>query len=351
MAHCPSKRPFVSVLMAVHNAEDTLVRAVESVLGQSFDDLELVIVDCASSDRTVSMCERFRERDIRVEVISLDSDNLAVGVHTAVCAARGSYLIAMRERDWLGAGLLNDLACFTRQHDLQLCVPEQSFDSYVGKNRERTSNVISFETRAWGTASAFHKAVGELLMLGVLDDPYGILLDSSLAREVIASPLEKAPMDCIVACLERIERAGVMAGSSYHVTREAAVPDAFDPDRYTVCEQEHAELVDLFRSWGYDLNDAEMEPLYRRYLLDVIRCIDNASIGKSSVSSTERTQRVQDMLDDEATQQALAAMSHAARDFGCMYKPMTRRNAVGCCIGSRLREIARVSHIPLAPIL
>lgn len=337
--------------MAVHNAEDTLVRAVESVLGQSHDDLEFVIVDCASNDRTASICERFREHDIRVEVVSLDSDNLSVGIHTAACAARGSYLFAMRPCDWLGAGLLGSLSSFAREHELQLCVPEQSLDSYVGKNHERTSSVVSFETHTWSTATDFHKAVGELLMLGVLDDPFGILVESSLARTALANPSGQSSMDGIIACLENVERAGVMAGSSYHVTRELGSPASFDPDRYAACEQEHAELLDLFRSWGFDLSDAEMEPLYRRYLLDVIRCIDNASIGKSSVSSMERTQRVQDMLDDEATQQALAAMSHAARDFGCMYKPMTRRNAVGCCIGSRLREIARVSHIPLAPVL
>ncbi len=351
MAHRASKRPFVSVLMTVHDAEDTVVRAVESVLGQSSDDLELVIVDCASTDRTASICERFHERDIRVEFISLDSDNRSVGLHTAACAARGSYMLALRDVDWLGAGLVADLARYTREHDLQLCVPEQSRDTYAGKNRERVSNVVSFETHAWDSATEFHKAVGELLMLGVLDDPFGILLESSLVREVLMGPVGTGPMDGIIACLEHVERAGVMAGSSYHVTLETDAAAAFDPDRYAACEQEHAELIDLFRTWGFDLSDAEMEPLYRRYLLEVIRCIDNASIGKSSVSSMERTQRVQDMLDDEATQQALAAMSHAARDFGCMYKPMSRRNAVGCCIGSRLREIARVSHIPLAPVL
>ena len=34
-----------------------------------------------------------------------------------------------------------------------------------------------------------------------------------------------------------------------------------------------------------------------------------------------------------------------------MYKPMAQRNASGCCMGSRLREIARVSHLPIGPIL
>ncbi len=350
MAHRATKRPLVSVLLTVHNNEDMLVRAVESVLGQSFEDVELVIVDCASTDRTRSICERFRERDIRVELISLESDNLSVGMHTAVCAARGRYMLPMRSCDWLGAGLLEQLAPFMQEHDLQLAIPAQSRDTYTGKNRERTSSVTSFDTCVWDTAVEFHKAVGELLMLGVLDDPNGLVVESLLVRAVLPLIAGKKPMDAVIACLERVERAGVLAGASYHVARTDTLP-AFDPERYATCEQEHVDLMDLFGSWGFAADDVEMEPLYRRYLLDVIRCIDNASIGRSDVSSTERTQRVQDMIDDETTQQALQALSHAARDFGCMYKPMARKNAVGCCIGSRLREIARVSHIPLTPVL
>ena len=166
------KRPFVSVVMVLHNDADTAVRAIESVLNQSFEDLELVIADCASSDRTPSICERFHGRDIRVEYIHLDTDNLAVGNHTALCAARGSYVMMLRPGDWLGGGLLYDVMPFMRANDLQLAIPTQSFDVYSGRNHERSSSVTTFNTMTWKTAADFHHAVGELLMLGVLDDPF-----------------------------------------------------------------------------------------------------------------------------------------------------------------------------------
>ena len=204
---------------------------------------------------------------------------------------------------------------------------------------------------AWKTAADFHHAVGELLMLGVLDDPFGMIIDADVMRSFVLSHMSEKPLDVVIACLERVERAGVFAGPSYHVTRQVPAALSFDPDRYPSCEREHTELLDLFRSWGFDLDAEEMEPVYRRYLFDVISCIDNACIGHSSVSPVERTQRVQDMLDDEATQRAVQRMSHAAREFGCMYKPMAKKNAAACCMGSRLREVARISHIPLGPIV
>lgn len=351
LAHRKTKRPLVSVVMSLHNDADTAVRAIESVLNQSFEDLELVIADCASTDRTPLICERFHDRDIRVEYIHLDTDNMAVGAHTALCAVRGSYVLMMRPCDWLGSDLLHELTAFIRANDLQLAIPAQSFDTYTGRNHERSSSVTTFNTMTWKSAADFHQAVGELLMLGVLDDPFGMAIDSEIVRASVLAHMSEKPLDGVIACLERVERAGVLAGHPYHVTKSSPAAPSFDPDRYPSCEREHTELLDLFRSWGFDLDAEEMEPVYRRYLLDIIGCIDNACIGHSPVSSVERTQRVQDMLDDEATQRAVQMMSHAAREFGCMYKPMAKKNAAACCMGSRLREVARISHIPLGPIV
>jgi glycosyltransferase involved in cell wall biosynthesis len=61
--------PTVSVIMPAYNAEGYLARAVESVLRQSFVDLELLIVDDGSSDRTVEIARGLAERDARVHLL------------------------------------------------------------------------------------------------------------------------------------------------------------------------------------------------------------------------------------------------------------------------------------------
>jgi glycosyltransferase involved in cell wall biosynthesis len=58
--------PTVSVGLPVYNGEKYLTVAIESVLGQTFDDFELVISDNASTDRTREICEYFTKRDPRV---------------------------------------------------------------------------------------------------------------------------------------------------------------------------------------------------------------------------------------------------------------------------------------------
>lgn len=63
--------PTVSVVMAAYNAEAFVAEAIESVLGQTLADLELIIVDDASTDRTPAIVARYVRRDPRVRAIRL----------------------------------------------------------------------------------------------------------------------------------------------------------------------------------------------------------------------------------------------------------------------------------------
>jgi glycosyltransferase involved in cell wall biosynthesis len=62
----PSRGPVVSIALPVYNGADTLAAAVESVLAQTYSNLELVISDNASTDGTQALCQRFAREDRRV---------------------------------------------------------------------------------------------------------------------------------------------------------------------------------------------------------------------------------------------------------------------------------------------
>ena len=61
--------PKVSVVIPVYNAEDTVVDCIDSVLGQDFPDLEIVVVDDGSNDGSGILCDNCARRDSRVKVI------------------------------------------------------------------------------------------------------------------------------------------------------------------------------------------------------------------------------------------------------------------------------------------
>jgi glycosyltransferase involved in cell wall biosynthesis len=92
--------PLVSVIMPVYNAERYLDEAVASVLGQTYGELELIMVDDASTDGSLAAARRWQERDPRVRVFA-NGENLGVARtrNIAMSHARGSYVAPLDNDD------------------------------------------------------------------------------------------------------------------------------------------------------------------------------------------------------------------------------------------------------------
>ncbi|MDE6745030.1 MAG: glycosyltransferase, partial [Oscillospiraceae bacterium] len=65
----------ISIIMAAYNAEQTIEQAVTSVLNQTYENFELLIINDCSKDSTLSIAEKFSEKDKRVKVISNEKNN------------------------------------------------------------------------------------------------------------------------------------------------------------------------------------------------------------------------------------------------------------------------------------
>ncbi|MCA9002039.1 MAG: glycosyltransferase family 2 protein, partial [Planctomycetes bacterium] len=88
----PVSLPRVSIAIPVYNGMPYLKEAIESVLGQSFGDLELILADNASSDGTEACCREFAERDARVRYFR-HPENLGAAANFNFCVgqARGEF--------------------------------------------------------------------------------------------------------------------------------------------------------------------------------------------------------------------------------------------------------------------
>lgn len=89
--------PFVSVVLPVHNREATVRRAAGSVLGQDFDDLELIVVDDASSDGTLAVLAGVT--DSRLHVVALAENGGPAAARNAGAAVARGGILAFQDSD------------------------------------------------------------------------------------------------------------------------------------------------------------------------------------------------------------------------------------------------------------
>ena len=92
-------KPTVSVVMPVFNGERFLREAVESILNQSFGDLEFVIVDDGSTDSTPSILESYCRQDQRVKVHRQGNQGIVASLNQGCLIARGDYVARMDADD------------------------------------------------------------------------------------------------------------------------------------------------------------------------------------------------------------------------------------------------------------
>ena len=93
--------PLVSVLMPVYNASATLHKAAQSILGQTWQNLELILVDDCSKDNSLQIAHDLQSRDARVKVLPLNTNGGPyVAKNAGLTVAKGQYLTVHDADDW-----------------------------------------------------------------------------------------------------------------------------------------------------------------------------------------------------------------------------------------------------------
>lgn len=92
-------KELISVIIPVYKVEDYLTACVESVLAQTYQNFELILVDDGSPDNCPRMCDEFATRDSRIRVIHKENGGLSSARNAGIDAATGEYLAFLDSDD------------------------------------------------------------------------------------------------------------------------------------------------------------------------------------------------------------------------------------------------------------
>ncbi|RUT96139.1 glycosyltransferase family 2 protein [Mesorhizobium sp. USDA-HM6] len=114
--------PLISVLLPVYNAEPYVGTAIQSILRQDYDRLEVIAIDDGSTDRSLEILERCRKADSRVSIISRENRGLVASLNEGLQIAQGE-LVARMDADDLAYPwrLSRQAALFAARPELGFC--------------------------------------------------------------------------------------------------------------------------------------------------------------------------------------------------------------------------------------
>ena len=96
-----SNQPLISVIVPIYKAEKYLSVCVESILKQTYRNLEIILVDDASPDMCPQICDEYAANDDRIIVIHKDNGGVAEARNAGLRAARGELIGFVDADDWL----------------------------------------------------------------------------------------------------------------------------------------------------------------------------------------------------------------------------------------------------------
>lgn len=93
--------PLISVIIPVYNVEKYLSECLESVLQQTYSNLEVILINDGSTDHSGELCDKYARHDNRVRVIHKENGGQAVARNIAIKQAKGEYLSFIDSDDWI----------------------------------------------------------------------------------------------------------------------------------------------------------------------------------------------------------------------------------------------------------
>ncbi|WP_165056674.1 MULTISPECIES: glycosyltransferase [unclassified Adlercreutzia] len=111
----------VSVVVPIYKVELYLRKCIESLLAQTLKDVELVLVDDGSPDRSGDIAESYAQRDPRVKVVHRENGGLGPARNTGIEAATGEYIGFVDSDDWVDADMYERLYRAAANDDADVC--------------------------------------------------------------------------------------------------------------------------------------------------------------------------------------------------------------------------------------
>ena len=125
--------PTISIISPVYNAEPFIEKCIDSILGQTYEDWELILVDDGSPDNAGVICDKYAAKDKRIRVIHKENGGVSAARQTGLNEAEGEYVIHVDPDDWVEPEMLEELLLKAKETraDVVIC------DYYINKGEQQ----------------------------------------------------------------------------------------------------------------------------------------------------------------------------------------------------------------------
>lgn len=142
------QQPLISVVVPVYNVEEYLAQCVDSILSQSHQNLEVILVDDGSKDNGGEICDEYAKKDERVKVIHQKNIGLSGARNSGLKLVSGEYVAFVDSDDWIEPAMFSTLVELLQKSGLEI------IECGIAKSNveKQTINNVEFVIEPYETA-------------------------------------------------------------------------------------------------------------------------------------------------------------------------------------------------------
>lgn len=110
----------ISVIVPVYKVEDYLNRCIKSIVEQTYSQLEIILVDDGSPDNCPSMCDAWKKKDSRIQVVHKKNGGLSDARNAGMAVASGEYIAFVDSDDWIHSQYVEMLYAAAKKYDADI---------------------------------------------------------------------------------------------------------------------------------------------------------------------------------------------------------------------------------------
>ena len=113
-------RPLVSVIIPVYNVEKYLEECVDSVLNQTYTNLEILLIDDGSTDSSGRKCDEYQRKDKRIKVVHTENEGLGAARNIGIEICKGEYLSFVDSDDYLELNFISNCMKLLKKYNTKM---------------------------------------------------------------------------------------------------------------------------------------------------------------------------------------------------------------------------------------
>lgn len=300
---------FVSVVIPVYNAENTIEKCVTSVLKQIYRNLEIILIDDGSKDRSHEILDKFAELDARIKVVHQANAGVSAARNKGIDISTGKYICFVDSDDFIPANYVDTLLNTSKEGYFAWCGFElltEELDPIERTSFERYPNI------------SCRRDVMKLSCLGILNSPWCKLFDGDVTRKNgIRFPLGWQIVEDLAFNLDYLDVIGnqkirITGSTTYHYVRqEGSLDNRYIPNYWEIHRDVLQKQKEYADSWGIPEEDWKL--YYQRYWQYASHALYNTMLDANQDVLKNKLCKNDEILKEVEVQKGLKASKGKVR--------------------------------------